>query len=72
MIKTIKSKKMTKIMEYMREKLDWAASQILELLTGSNGYKLQEVKVRIPDVRQVIAARQAQRLPPAGPPCDRH
>ena len=63
---------MTEIKEYVREKLDWAASRILELLTGSSGYKPGEVKVRVPDVREVVDARQAQRLPPAGPPCDRH
>ena len=72
MINTIKSKKMTEIMEYVREKLDWAASRILELLTGSSGYKLGEVKVRVPDVREVVDARQAQRFPPAGSPCDRY
>ena len=72
MINTIKSKKMTEIMEYMREKLNLAADRIVELLTGSSGYKLGEVKVRLPDVREVVDARQAQRLPPAGPPCDRH
>ena len=55
----------------MREKLDWT-DRIVELLTGASGYKLQEVKARIPDVREVVDARQAQRLPPAGPPCDRY
>jgi hypothetical protein len=63
---------MTEIMEYVREKLDWAAGRILELLTGSSGYKLEEVKVQVPDVREVVDARQAQRLPPDGPPCDRY
>jgi hypothetical protein len=63
---------MTEIMEYVRKKLDWAASRILELLTGSSGYKLGEVKVRVPGVREVVDARQAQRYPPAGPPCDRY
>jgi hypothetical protein len=63
---------MTTILEYVREKLNLAADRIVELLTGSRGYKVQEVKAQIPDVRQVIAARQAQRLPPAGPPCDRY
>ena len=56
----------------MREKLDWAADRIVELLTGSSGYYVQEVKARIPDVRQVVDARHAQRLPPTGPPCDRY
>ena len=60
------------ILEYMRETLDRAADRILELLTGSNGYKVQEVKVRVPDVREVVDARQAQRLPPSGLPCDRY
>jgi len=63
---------MMTILEYMREKLDWAADRIVELLTGSSGYKVQEVKARIPDVRQVVDARHAQRLPPTGPPCDRY
>lgn len=60
------------ILEDVREKLDWAADRIVELLTGSSGYKVQEVKARIPDVRQVLDARHAQRLPPPGPPCDRY
>lgn len=63
---------MMEIMEYMREKLDWAADRIVEILTGSSGYKMQEVKVRILDVRQVVDSRHAQRLPPSGLPCDRH
>jgi hypothetical protein len=60
------------ILEYMREKLDWAADRIVELLTGSSGYNVQEVKAQIPDVRQVVDARHDQRLPPTGPPCDRY
>ena len=63
---------MVTILEYMREKLDWAADRIVELLTGSSGYKAQEVKARIPDVRQVVDARYALRLPPSGLPCDRY
>ena len=56
----------------MREKLDWAADRILELLTGLRGYRVQEVQVRVQDVRKVIDARQATCFPPAGPPCDRY
>jgi hypothetical protein len=63
---------MMTILEYMREKLDWAADRILELLTGSSGYKVQEVKVWVSDVRKVVDARQAKRFPPSGPPCDRY
>lgn len=63
---------MMTISEYMREKLDWAADRIVELLRGPSGYKLGEVKVRVPDVRKVFDARQAQRFPPAGPTCDRY
>jgi hypothetical protein len=63
---------MTTILEYVREKLDWAADRIVELLTGSSGYKVREVKERIPDVRQVVNARHVQRLSSFGLPCDRH
>ncbi|MGA2402728.1 MAG: hypothetical protein ABSG91_13650 [Syntrophobacteraceae bacterium] len=63
---------MPEILEYVREKLDWAAGRILELLTGSSGYRVQEVKARVPDVRKVADSRQAQRLPPSGLPCDRY
>ena len=63
---------MLEIIEYLHEKLDWAADRIVELLTGSSGYYVQEVKARIPDVRQVVDARHAQRLRPSGLPCDRH
>ena len=63
---------MMTILEYMREKLDWAAGRILEHLTGSSGYKVQEVKVRVPEVPRVSGARQAQRFPSSGPLCDRY
>ena len=63
---------MTEIMEYMREKLDCAADRILELLKGSSGYKLGEMKVRVPDVRKVVDARQVKRFPSSGPLCDRY
>ena len=63
---------MMTILEYMREKFDWAADRIVELLTGASGYKLQEVKARIPNVWQVVDARQAQRFPSSGPLCDRY
>jgi hypothetical protein len=63
---------MPEISEYVREKLDWVAGRILELLTGLGGYKLGEVKARVPDVRRVADARLALRLPPSGAPCDRY
>jgi len=63
---------MMTILEYLRAKLDRAADRIVELLTGSSGYKVQEVKARISDVRQVLDSRHAQRLPPSGFPCDRY
>ncbi len=63
---------MPEISEYVREKLDWVAGRILELLTGSGGYKLGEVKVRVPEVRRVADARLAPRLPRSGGPCDRY
>jgi hypothetical protein len=62
---------MTEILEYVHEKLYGAAGRILELLTGL-GYRLREVRVRAPDVRRVIGARQAWRSPPSGPSCDRY
>lgn len=63
---------MTEIIEFVREKLDWAAGRIREFLTGSNGYKLGEEKVRLPDVGKVVDARHTQRFPPADSPCDRY
>ena len=63
---------MPDIVEYVREKLDWVAGRILELYTGLTGYKLGEVKARVPDVRRVAGARRDLRLPPSGPPCDRY
>jgi hypothetical protein len=63
---------MTTILEYVCEKLNLAADRIVDLLTGSSGYKVQEVKAPIPDVRQVVDAGHAQRLPPSGLPCDRY
>jgi hypothetical protein len=63
---------MPEILEYVREKLDWAAGRILELLTGLGGYKLGKVKERVPDVRRIADARLAPRLPPSGAPCDRY
>ena len=67
-----KEETMKDILEYVREKLDRAADRILELLTGSSGYTLREARVRVPDVRRIIDARQAQRFPPSGPTCDRY
>jgi hypothetical protein len=63
---------MMTIFEYMRGKLDWAVDRIAELLTRSKVYKVQEVKARIPNVRQVVDARQAGRFPSSGPVCDRY
>lgn len=63
---------MTDILEYAREKLNQVADRILELLTGSGGYRLREVRERIPDVRSVVAARRAKRFPPSGSACDRY
>jgi len=63
---------MPEILEYVREKLDWMAGRILELLTGLSGYRLGEVKARVPDVRRVADARLAPRLPPSCSPCDRY
>jgi hypothetical protein len=63
---------MREIMEYAREKLDWAADRILELFTGLRGYRVQEMQVRAPDVRKVVGARYAQRFPSYGPLCDRY
>jgi hypothetical protein len=62
---------MPEILEYARDKLDWVKGRILELLTGLSGYKLGEVKARVPDVPGVAGARLAPRLPPSSGPCDR-
>ncbi|MGO9415916.1 MAG: hypothetical protein ACLP51_12365 [Syntrophobacteraceae bacterium] len=63
---------MPETLEYMREKIDWVAGRILELFTGLTGFKLGEVKERIPDVRRVAGARPDLRRPPSGPRCDRY
>ena len=63
---------MPEIVEYLRERLDRATDRIAELLTGSKGYKVQEVKVRVPDVRRIVDARVARRLQPPVLPCDWH
>ncbi|MGA2224284.1 MAG: hypothetical protein ABSH41_07580 [Syntrophobacteraceae bacterium] len=63
---------MLEIIEYLHEKLDWAADRIAELLTGSRVYRVREVKARGPDVRRIADARQAKRLQPPVLPCDRH
>ncbi len=63
---------MPEILEYVREKFDWVAGRILELLTGLSGYKPGEVKARVPDVRRVADPRLAPRLPLSGAPCDRY
>ena len=63
---------MPEMLEYVREKLYRLEGKIVELLTGLNGYKLGEVKARVPDVRRVADARLAPRLPPSDSPCDRY
>lgn len=65
---------MTEIMEYVCEKLDWAAGRILELLTGLRGYRMLEVLVRVPNIPQVVGTGQAQRFPSSGSGtlCDRY
>ena len=63
---------MPTILEHVREKLNWAADRIVELLTGSSGYKVRAVKARIANVRQVVEARRAQRPQPSGLRCDRY
>ncbi len=63
---------MPEIVEYLRERLDRAADRIAELLTGSRGYKVREVKERVPDVRKIVDARVARRLQSPVLPCDRH
>lgn len=44
---------MSEIAEYVLEKLEWAAERIREFIAGSKGYRVREVKERIPNV-QVI------------------
>ena len=63
---------MPDILEYVREKLDWMAGRILELLTGLTEYRLGEVKARVPEARRIAGARPGLRLPPSGPTCDRY
>ncbi len=41
---------MPEIAEYVLEKLEWAAERIREFLVGSKGYRVREVKERIPKV----------------------
>jgi len=63
---------MADILEYVHEKLDRAADIILELLTGSSGYKVREVKARVPNTRQIVEDRLVRRLSRSGPTCDRY
>ncbi len=63
---------MPDIVEYVHEKLDRLADRILELLTGLSGYRMREVKARIPEVRKITDARLARRLGGSGPTCDRY
>ena len=63
---------MADMLEYVHEKLDRAADIILEFLTGSSGYKVREVKARVPNTRQIVEDRLARRLPRSGPTCDRY
>ena len=63
---------MVDILENLREKFDRIADRILELLTGLSGYKLREVKARVPATRKIVDARFARRLPRSGPTCDRY
>jgi hypothetical protein len=72
LLKERRREKMTEIIEFVREKLDWGAERIREFFTGSNGYKLGEEKVWLPDVGKVVDARHIQRFPPADSPCDRY
>ena len=63
---------MPEILEYVSDKLDWMAGRILELFTVLTGFKLEEVKARVPEVRRVAGARPNLRRPPSGPSCDRY
>ena len=63
---------MADLLEYMHEKLDRAVDMILEFLTGSSGYKVREVKVRVANPRRIVEDRLARRLPRSGPTCDRY
>ncbi len=63
---------MPDILRYVREKLDWAAGRILELLTGLSGYRPGEVRARVPDVRRAADPGPATRIPPSRDLCDRH
>lgn len=62
---------MADILEHVRDKLDWLADEILDRLTGSRKYRLQEVKAQVPDARKIAGSRKAHHLPPAGPSCGR-
>jgi hypothetical protein len=69
----IQEGKMPEILDYMRRKFDWFAGKILELFSGSNEYRVREVKERVPDVRKIVGARLAERFPPSGgDSCDRY
>lgn len=41
---------MREITEDLHDKVDWLADKILEFLTGSKGYRVQEVTERVPHV----------------------
>ncbi len=62
---------MLEILEQFIEKLDSAVDRILEFLTG-HGYRVREVRVRIPDARRMVEAIQVRRQSTSGLPCDRY
>lgn len=69
----IQEGKMPEIADYIRWKFDWFAGKILELFTGSNEYRVLELKERVPDVRKIVGTRMAERFPPSGgDSCDRY
>jgi hypothetical protein len=62
---------MLEILENLRERLDRAIDQIAELLTGSEVYRVRELKARASGVRRIAGVRLAKRLQPPVFPCDR-
>lgn len=56
---------MPEIYEYLKEKLD----SILEFLTGSKGYKVREVRERVP---HILPGREIHPVSNPDAPCDKY
>jgi len=57
---------MPEMLEYIHEKFHRLAGKIIGMLTGLEGYEVEAVKARVPDIRRAAGVRLARRFPPLG------